>query len=118
MSRIRRFRVSVVRRSQLLSFVLFLAGCNDVLGFQEGKPYPPDAGGNDVDAAPVTEAGSDVDAGRSPGPDAGCSEGFRRCANECIPSSKCCNANDCPTGGADKEGTCTCPAETHECSNA
>src|SRR5258706_7846692 len=78
--------MSVMRNAlQALPFILLVWGCNDILGFHEGKPYPD--GGTHSDAsvpdgadAPGPSEASSVDAPDAPdtdseqvdGGDAGC----------------------------------------------
>jgi hypothetical protein len=116
-------------------------GCNDVLGFQEGKPFPdaatvdtsmPDAASTKAPDAGLDAGGTTREAGSGgcQGADAAtcttgescvnnvctCNEGTKRCGTKCIPSNQCCDARDCATGGTCQDGMCSCPSDQHECS--
>ena len=117
------FRTSFLRSAPLLFIGVSLGACNQVFGFQEGVPYPPDSGAVDADAAMkadvamtpdvamTADARGGDDASETGEPDAGCETGYRRCGSDCIPESKCCDAHDCATGGMCQAGVCGCPRE-------
>ncbi len=86
----------------LLSFGLTPLGCNDVLGFQEGKPFPVDAGFVEEkvdDGGPDSrDATSNSEAGPVPEIDGGCQAGYVHCGSTCVPPGGCCDSTQCKSG--------------------
>jgi hypothetical protein len=72
-----------------------LGGCADIMGFQDGRPFPPEDASVPVDASaeadttsnPTTlDAGADSEeGGQAEGGDGGCPSGFLRCGSLCVP---------------------------------
>ena len=115
---------------------VLLGACADILGFEEGKPYPPDSGA--------------ADGGSCQNGTCDCPSGTHQCGDTCVLSSdpKTCGTScsaceppnggeatcdgtkcgvSCPTGQKPCAGTCIpmqsacttqCPAMTHDCGGA
>ena len=52
-----------------------------------------------------------------------CPRGKKRCRGKCIPKSRCCRSDDCPSGAICAKGTCvtgqgTCASGADSCANA
>jgi hypothetical protein len=111
-----RLRMRIVTALLTLGWAASL-GCNDILGFHEGKPFP-DAGPSDSSseaAAPTPEAGSDAEAGVLPEVDGGCPQGYRHCGSSCVPANGCCESMECPSGESCVGNFCSCNEGTKRC---
>src|SRR6266567_3588545 len=78
-------------RLTCFGFLALIMGCNDVFGFQEGKPYPPDSGD---------------------GADTGSSDGFDSLGGDeskYIDGGPAREAGDAPPSGADASNDCRSP---------
>ncbi len=108
----------------LFASAILLGACNDVLGFQEGKPYPADTATRDATvgadvASQGADAGQGVEASITAGDvnesDGGCASGDRSCGGSCVPPAGCCASNECPSGESCVEHVCACNEGTKRC---